>query len=38
MAVINGTPGNDVFSNSASSDQYFGLNGDDTLTASDYIL
>ena len=31
MAIINGTPGNDVFANSPSSDTYIGLNGDDTL-------
>lgn len=31
MAVINGTPGNDVFANSPSGDTYYGGDGDDTL-------
>src|SRR5262245_43463786 len=32
MATINGTAGDDVFSNAASSDVYFGGAGNDTLT------
>ena len=31
MAIVNGTPGNDVFKNAASNDLYLGLNGNDTL-------